>query len=110
MDHIMLCHKCATDGGTINNMQELIVPLMNDEIQEAKDIIWVLFKSNSVHSGLQYNKEDESVKIFKKRIIDNIKAINAFYNRFPDLPRITALKRYKKSDYGYPRKIKILTK
>lgn len=104
--YIELCSMCANECGTINNMQELIIPLMNDEIQEAKDIIWVLFKSNQSYRGAPHTKEDDVVKSFKQRIIENTRAIRAFYERFPELPRKNGLKRYTKSDYGYPRKIK----
>jgi hypothetical protein len=80
---------------------------MNDEIQEAKDIIWVLFKSNQSYKGQPHTKDDDIVKSFKQKIIDNIKAINVFYKRFPDLERKTGLKWYKKTDYGYPRKCRL---
>lgn len=95
-----LCYKCANDGGTLNNMQELIIPLLNDEVEEFKEIINVLHRYSRI-PGVRF-ADEEAIKMSRDIIVRNIKAISAFYKRFPELPRAYALKWYKKGTHIKP--------
>jgi len=97
--NIELCSCCANDGGTLNNMQDLIIPILNDDIQESKDIILFLIKGGSTYKGVKHNAKDDIVSMFRQKIVDNTRAIRLFYSRFPELKRTRALKFYKKKIY-----------
>jgi hypothetical protein len=95
-----LCYKCADDGGTLNNMQELIIPMLNDEIEEFKEILRCMHTYSRL-PGVRF-ADEESVKMSREIIIQDIKAISAFYKRFPDLPRTYALKWFKRGTHFRP--------
>lgn len=81
MSHQELCYKCADDGGTLCNMRELIIPLMNTRNDDLKYIIKYLGK------GIIHPKYDEIVVECRKEIVENVKAIRAFYKRYPEYKR-----------------------
>ena len=76
-----LCYKCAVDGGTLCNMRELIIPLMNTRNDDLKYVIYHLSK------GIVHPDWPSITKECKAEIVANVKAIRAFYQRFPEYKR-----------------------
>jgi hypothetical protein len=88
--NIELCEKCSDDPGTLYNMQMVIIPEINKEIDEAKYVIFHMFK------GRRTTFHDEIVYDFKNKIVENVAAKRKFYARFPELPRVKTFKETKK--------------
>jgi O-phosphoseryl-tRNA(Cys) synthetase len=89
---IELCEVCADDPTTLNNMQTLIIPLMNGEIFNAREIIKCAYK------GEIKLADYDIISLFRKEIVDNMKAIRVFYKRFPELKRVYTYKLNNSSD------------
>jgi hypothetical protein len=94
--NIELCKVCADDPATLNNMQTLIIPLMNGKIFNAREIIKCSYK------GEMKPVDYEIISLFRKDIVDNIKAIRVFYKRFPELKRVYTYKLNNSSDRFKP--------
>lgn len=75
MTDIELCYKCATEGSTPYNVHSIIITALNKQIATCKLGIYHL--SNDVLW----------VKDCRETIVTNMKAIRAFYKRFPHLER-----------------------
>lgn len=88
--NIELCEKCSDDPGTLANMQMFIIPEINKEIDEAKYVIFHMFK------GKRTPFHGEIVYDFKNKIVENVAAKRKFYARFPELPRVKTFKETKK--------------
>lgn len=89
MSDMKLCYNCSDDVSTIYNMQTIIIPMLNDEVIEYKHCLRSLYKG-------QQKPEYDHIRVgFKNAMVMRIQAIQAFYKRFPDLPRIWNGKRQK---------------
>lgn len=76
MNDIELCSKCADDGGTLANMQSIIIPALLKKIEDGK---WII---------KELHQDKQIVKDWRDVIVTNTRAIRAFYQRFPHLPRV----------------------
>lgn len=92
-----LCRKCSDDGGTLNNMQTLIIPMLNDEVEEFKELICALHRYSRI-PGVRFADEC-TVKLCREIVVENLKAIREFYLRFPDIPRTYSLKWFKRGTH-----------